>query len=120
MLDGVVMCVTIAPPTVVGVFSTSTTRMPNRSEALRPGYAWTAYPFVHGSVLFRTEAAREAVAWLNAFAEELDWRPEVVDLGGGLGVPTVPGDSAPSIAEWVRVLLDELRLDARARRSDPG
>jgi diaminopimelate decarboxylase len=66
-----------------------------------------------GSQLFSTDAAREAVAWVNEFAAGLDWRPEVVDLGGGLGVPTVPGDRAPSIDEWVRALLDELRLDAR-------
>jgi diaminopimelate decarboxylase len=66
-----------------------------------------------GSQLFSTDAAREAVAWINAFADDLDWRPQVVDLGGGLGVPTVPGERAPSIAEWVRALLDELRLDAR-------
>jgi diaminopimelate decarboxylase len=66
-----------------------------------------------GSQLLSTGAAREAVAWVNAFADELNWRPEVVDLGGGLGVPTVPGERAPSIAEWVRALLDELRLDAR-------
>jgi diaminopimelate decarboxylase len=66
-----------------------------------------------GSQLFSTAAAREAVAWVNEFAAGLDWRPEVVDLGGGLGVPTVPGDRAPSIDEWVRALLDELRLDAR-------
>jgi diaminopimelate decarboxylase len=66
-----------------------------------------------GSQLFSTDSAREAVAWVNAFAAGLDWRPEVVDLGGGLGVPTVPGERAPSIDQWVRALLDELRLDAR-------
>jgi diaminopimelate decarboxylase len=66
-----------------------------------------------GSQLFSTDAAREAVAWVNEFAAGLDWRPEVVDLGGGLGIPTVSGERAPSIDQWVRALLDELRLDAR-------
>ena len=66
-----------------------------------------------GSQLFSTAAAREAVAWVNAFVGDLGWQPEVVDLGGGLGVPTVPGERAPSIDEWVGALLDELRVDAR-------
>jgi diaminopimelate decarboxylase len=81
------------------------------AEAVRSGRVRGIHVHI-GSQLFSTDAAREAVAWINAFADHLGWRPEVVDLGGGLGVPTVPGERAPSIAEWVRTLLDELRLDA--------
>ncbi len=66
-----------------------------------------------GSQLFSTVAARETVAWLNHFLEDAGWKPEVVDLGGGLGVPTRPGDTAPPIPEFVAALLGELRTDAR-------
>jgi len=66
-----------------------------------------------GSQLLALSAAREAVAWLNRFVAALDRPPEVVDLGGGLGVPTEPGTRAPSIREFVAALLGE--LDFRAR-----
>jgi diaminopimelate decarboxylase len=66
-----------------------------------------------GSQLVSTEAPKQTVAWVNRFVAELDWRPEIVDLGGGLGVPTVPGEHVPSIEEWVRALLDGLAVDAR-------
>lgn len=62
-----------------------------------------------GSQLLTTDAARETVAWLNG----LEWRPQVVDLGGGLGVPTHPDERAPTIAEFVAALLGGLELDAR-------
>jgi diaminopimelate decarboxylase len=58
-----------------------------------------------GSQLLALDAARETVAWLNRFLDESGWTPQVVDLGGGLGVPTVPGEHAPSIAEFVDVLV---------------
>jgi diaminopimelate decarboxylase len=44
-----------------------------------------------GSQLLALAAARETVEWLNRFLEENGWTPRVVDLGGGLGVPTHPG-----------------------------
>jgi diaminopimelate decarboxylase len=56
-----------------------------------------------------TDAARETVTWLNG----LDWRPKVVDLGGGLGVPTHPDERAPTIPEFVAALMDGLELDAQ-------
>src|SRR5439155_19019020 len=41
-----------------------------------------------GSQLLSTDDARETVAWLNGFLADAGWTPEVLDLGGGLGVPT--------------------------------
>jgi diaminopimelate decarboxylase len=67
-----------------------------------------------GSQLLALAAARETVAWLNRFLEEARWTPRVVDLGGGLGVPTQPGESAPSIAEFVDVLVGGLATPAQA------
>jgi diaminopimelate decarboxylase len=66
-----------------------------------------------GSQLTAPAAARDTVAWLNRFVDDLDEDPEVVDLGGGLGVATAPGDRVPSIDEYVRTLLGELRARAR-------
>jgi diaminopimelate decarboxylase len=63
-----------------------------------------------GSQLLSSDDARATVAWLNDF---LDWSPEVVDLGGGLGVPTNPSERAPSIAEFVRALVEDLEVGAR-------
>jgi diaminopimelate decarboxylase len=66
-----------------------------------------------GSQLLAVAAARETVAWLNRFLEQTGWSPRVVDLGGGLGVPTQPGETGPSIAEFVAALLGELAVDAQ-------
>jgi diaminopimelate decarboxylase len=66
-----------------------------------------------GSQLLALAAARETVAWLNRFLEENDWTPTVVDLGGGLGVPTQPGERAPTIAEFVETLVGALAVPAR-------
>jgi diaminopimelate decarboxylase len=66
-----------------------------------------------GSQLRSLATAREAVAWLNRFVARLDWQPEVVDLGGGLGVPTEPGEQVPPISAYVAAMLDELDFDPR-------
>jgi diaminopimelate decarboxylase len=66
-----------------------------------------------GSQLLALAAARETVEWLNRFLEENGWTPRVVDLGGGLGVPTQQGESAPSIAEFVDVLVGGLAVPAQ-------
>jgi diaminopimelate decarboxylase len=81
-------------------------------EAVRSGRVVGLHVHI-GSQLVSTDAPKQTVAWVNRFVAELDWRPEIVDLGGGLGVPTVPGEHVPSIEEWVRALLDGLALDAR-------
>ncbi len=65
-----------------------------------------------GSQLLDTQAARTSVDWLGGFAaecsQELGWAPEVVDLGGGLGIEYAEGDRAPAIADFVTTLLQRL------------
>jgi diaminopimelate decarboxylase len=70
-----------------------------------------------GSQLLDTQAARMSVDWLAAFASECrsraGWTPDVVDLGGGLGVQYVPEEPAPSVETFVRALLDRLETEWR-------
>ena len=65
-----------------------------------------------GSHLLDSLAARMSVDWLAAFSAELraqlDWVPEVVDLGGGLGIQYVEEDRPPPIGEFVTALLERL------------
>jgi diaminopimelate decarboxylase len=65
-----------------------------------------------GSQLMSTDDARDTAAWLNRFLADAAWTPEVLDLGGGLGVPTQPGQAAPSIGEFVAALRNDLAVDA--------
>jgi diaminopimelate decarboxylase len=66
-----------------------------------------------GSQLLDTQAARTSVDWLGGFAAEcrsaLGWEPQVVDLGGGLGIEYVEGDQAPTIADFSAALLERLQ-----------
>ena len=73
-----------------------------------------------GSNVFAVDSFARAAEVMAAFAAPLDL-PELV-LGGGLGVPYVGGEEAPSITEWGRVLLDACRaLDVRSKISvEPG
>ncbi len=70
-----------------------------------------------GSQLLDTQAARMSVDWLAAFASECrsraGWTPDVVDLGGGLGVQYVPEEPAPSVETFVRALLERLETEWR-------
>jgi diaminopimelate decarboxylase len=65
-----------------------------------------------GSQLLDMQAARTSVDWLGGFAAEcraaLDWQPQVVDLGGGLGIEYVPRERPPAIADFVSALLERL------------
>jgi diaminopimelate decarboxylase len=58
-----------------------------------------------GSQLLEARAALETVEWVGGFAarcrDELDWSPEVIDLGGGLGISYVERVRAPSIESFV-------------------
>jgi diaminopimelate decarboxylase len=62
-----------------------------------------------GSQLLELGAAKMTVEWSAGFAAEcraqLGWTPEVVDLGGGLGIQYVEGEPAPSVALFVETLL---------------
>jgi diaminopimelate decarboxylase len=66
-----------------------------------------------GSQLLDTQAARTSVDWLGGFAAQcrydLGWQPEVVDLGGGLGIEYVEADHAPAIADFVGILRERLQ-----------
>jgi diaminopimelate decarboxylase len=66
-----------------------------------------------GSQLLATSGPEQTLAWLNEFLARAGWSPEVVDLGGGLGVPTSPGETAPSILEFVELLVSGLDVDVR-------
>jgi diaminopimelate decarboxylase len=57
-----------------------------------------------GSQVFDVEPFAKAVGVLAEFAVPYDF-PELV-VGGGLGVPYVEGESAPSIAEWAEAIFD--------------
>ena len=65
-----------------------------------------------GSQLLETSGARMTIDWLAAFAAEcradLGWTPDVVNLGGGLGIQYVVDEPAPSPQEFVQTLLAEL------------
>src|SRR4051794_22856639 len=65
-----------------------------------------------GSQLLHLGAALMTVDWLATFAararEELGWTPQVVDLGGGLGVRHVPEEPRFAIDEFVRGLVGEV------------
>jgi diaminopimelate decarboxylase len=70
-----------------------------------------------GSQLLDTQAARTSVEWLAGFAAdcraELDWTPEVVDLGGGLGIQYVEDEAPPAIEDFVGALRERLEHEWR-------
>jgi diaminopimelate decarboxylase len=66
-----------------------------------------------GSQLLSTAGTHATLDWLTGYLAESGWSPEVVDLGGGLGVPTHPDETGPSIAQFVDVLTSGIRADAR-------
>jgi diaminopimelate decarboxylase len=65
-----------------------------------------------GSQLLDLDAALQSVEWLATFAaharSETGWHPRTVDLGGGLGVRTVPEEPELTIEEFVPRVLSEL------------
>lgn len=73
-----------------------------------------------GSNVFAVDSFARAAEVMARFAAPLDL-PELV-LGGGLGVPYVGGEEAPTITEWGRVVLDACRsLGVTSRVSvEPG
>jgi diaminopimelate decarboxylase len=60
-----------------------------------------------GSQLLDPRAGLETIDWLKEFAAR-EWMPQVVDLGGGLGIGHVEGERPPAIREFVAALLDRL------------
>jgi diaminopimelate decarboxylase len=73
-----------------------------------------------GSQIFLLHSFEKAVDVLAGFVAPLGL-PELC-LGGGLGVPYVDGEDAPSIGQWAKVLQDACRaagIDARVT-AEPG
>jgi diaminopimelate decarboxylase len=72
-----------------------------------------------GSQLLDTKAALTTIDWVGKFAarcrDELGWVPEVVDLGGGLGIRYVEREQAPSISTFVGELIGRLEQVWRDR-----
>jgi diaminopimelate decarboxylase len=70
-----------------------------------------------GSQLLDTQAARSGVDWIAGFAAdcraELDWTPEVIDLGGGLGIQYVEDEAPPAIEDFVGALRQRLEHEWR-------
>lgn len=66
-----------------------------------------------GSQLLHFGASLMTVDWLAGFAvrarAELGWTPQLVDLGGGLGVRHVPEEPAFTVAEYVGGLTAEVQ-----------
>ncbi|MFL5756132.1 MAG: diaminopimelate decarboxylase [Chloroflexota bacterium] len=68
-----------------------------------------------GSQLVDTVAPKMLLDWLAGFVAvcrtELGWAPEVLDVGGGLGIRHTEDETAPSIAHWVGDLEERIRRD---------
>jgi diaminopimelate decarboxylase len=59
-----------------------------------------------GSQLGRVDESVLALERVLAFLERLRWRPKVLDLGGGLGVRHNRDEQLPSVADFVRPLVE--------------
>ena len=73
-----------------------------------------------GSQVFEASSFAKAVAVIAAAAEPFE--VEEICVGGGLGVPYVVGETAPTIAEWGRVVRDACRRAGVTARvtAEPG
>ncbi|HKC78146.1 MAG TPA: alanine racemase, partial [Gaiellaceae bacterium] len=66
-----------------------------------------------GSQLGRPDESVLALDRVLAFLGRLDWTPSVLDLGGGLGVRHNRDEQLPSVAEFVRPLVELVPEGAR-------
>jgi diaminopimelate decarboxylase len=73
-----------------------------------------------GSQVFVAEFFRQAIEVIAPWVRDLDL-PEL-SIGGGLGVPYVEGEEAPTIAQWGGVILDACRAAGIRSRvtAEPG
>jgi diaminopimelate decarboxylase len=82
------------------------------ADARRLGLDVRGVHFHIGSQLARIDESLTAVDRLLAFceraAEELDWKPQVLDIGGGLGIRYTRDDAAPDVASFVGPLVERL------------
>jgi diaminopimelate decarboxylase len=72
-----------------------------------------------GSQLGRTDESVLALDRVLGFLERLDWKPRMLDLGGGLGVPHNRDERLPSVAEFLEPLVERVRRDV-ALILEPG
>ena len=61
-----------------------------------------------GSQLGRTDESVLALGHVLELLERLEWTPRVLDLGGGLGVRHNRDEELPSVAEFVRPLVERV------------
>jgi diaminopimelate decarboxylase len=61
-----------------------------------------------GSQLGRVDESVLALERVLAFLERLTWTPRILDFGGGLGVRHNRGEDLPSVAEFVRPLVERV------------
>jgi diaminopimelate decarboxylase len=77
-----------------------------------------------GSQLLDLGAERMTVDWLAGFAADarakLGWTPEIVDLGGGLGIRHVPDDPELPVESFVSALLGRLEHAWRLHELPPA
>jgi diaminopimelate decarboxylase len=82
------------------------------SEARALGLDVAGVHFHVGSQLARVEESLVAVDRLLAFCtraeSELDWRPRLLDIGGGLGIRYTRDEHVPEIAEFIPPLVERL------------
>jgi diaminopimelate decarboxylase len=73
-----------------------------------------------GSQVFDGESYRKAVAVLAELVVSFDLRE--FSIGGGLGVPYVTGEDAPSITEWAGIVIEACRAAGIRSRvtAEPG
>jgi diaminopimelate decarboxylase len=81
-------------------------------EARRLGIDVVGVHFHVGSQLARIDESLLAVERLAAFCEraraELDWTPQILDIGGGLGIRYTRDSDVPEIADFVGPLVARL------------
>jgi diaminopimelate decarboxylase len=61
-----------------------------------------------GSQLGRADESVHALERVLTFLDRLQWKPRVLDLGGGLGVRHNHGERLPSVAEFVGPLVERV------------
>jgi diaminopimelate decarboxylase len=87
------------------------------ADALSLGLDVAGVHFHVGSQLARVDESLLAVQRLLAFVErassELDWQPQVLDIGGGLGIRYTHEEAVPEIAEFVAPLVAALPRDVQ-------
>ena len=62
-----------------------------------------------GSQIYELEPFAKAIEVLADFTRDIEFEPEMLNIGGGLGIAYLSGDSPPSIEDYVAVKVDGVR-----------